>query len=221
MSKNNGFFGGLKGMIVRDSSPESVDAGKDSKKVESPNATTSALKPTGGIPAPMTIQGVVDNKFIDVLEGVIESNKEKGQSYFDFKQAIEKMSSIAMDEKTKFQTIFAVQSINGTTKEKILASIDAYTAIIEKEKTNFDSELKQTYATKVQTKLDEVDNAKKEMETLTKKLTELNNLILSSSQEAQAEEMKIRATEANFKASAETIINEMNSDKTKVSTYIA
>ena len=168
-----------------------------------------------------SIQGVPDQKFIDTLEGVIEQNNQPGQDYFEFKQALENMKSMVMDEKTKFQTVFTVLSLQQCTKAVLLSSLDKYIQLIQNEKSGFDTEMQSEYSTRVQAKINEVEAAKKELEEITKKMTVLNNKILTLSQEAQAEEMKIKAIESNFKASADVIISEMVSDKEKINTYIA
>lgn len=217
MSTKKGF---LKGLIVKDSDPQNVEATAASAQVA--GKATAAATPTIGMPTAsnVSVQGVADNKFIEVLEGLIEQNNIPGQDYFEFKQAIENMKSLVMDEKSKFQTVYTVLSLQGCKKEILLSSIDTYVALIQSEKTNFDKELGEQYKSKVQSKLDEVERNKKELESLTKKLSELNTSILTLSQEAQAEELKIRATEANFKASADVIISEMVSDKDKINTFI-
>jgi len=58
------------------------------------------------------------------------------------------------------------------------------------------------------------------LESIRKRMSELNTIILNSQQEAGAEEMKLRATEANFQASADVIINEMLGDKQKINSYL-
>jgi hypothetical protein len=210
MSQKQGF---LKGLILKG-------------QKEEPEKVTPATKVASTTPTPqnqvnpMTIQGVADNKFIELLEGIIEQNNLPGQDYFEFKQAIENMKSLPMDEKTKFQTVYSVLSLQGCNKEILLSSTDKYIAIIQQEKTNFDVEMKKAYAEKVQSKLNEAEKAKKEVESLTTKLSELNNQAILASQEAQKAEMEIRATEANFKASADIIIGEMAADKEKINTFI-
>jgi len=178
--------------------------------------TTSEVKSQPIVSSSTNVQGVVDNKFVDMLEGIIEKNNV-GKDYFDFKQAVEKMKTLALDEKSKFQT---VHTVLGCKKDVLLTSIEKYISIINVERKNFDAEMKSQFISKVQSKLDLVEKDKKEMEDLSKKLSDLNTSILTLSQDAQAEEMKIRATEANFKTSAEMIINEMTSDKDKINNFI-
>jgi hypothetical protein len=191
---------------------------------EAPKANQPAT-PVGNVYVPQasttSVQGVVDNKYVDLLESVIEQNNIPGQDYFEFKQATENMKAIVMDEKTKFQTVYQILSLQGCKKDVLISSIDTYIKVIQKEKANFDAEMKSAYDQKVQAKLAEAEKAKKELEAITKKVTELNNTIIALSQAAQQEEMQIRATESNFKASAELIVNEMVADKEKINLYIS
>lgn len=203
----------LKGLIFKDGPAE---------QGSSQNPTVKGKDPTPVMPvvSTTTVQGVADSKFIDLLESVIEQNNQPGQDYFEFKQAVENMNSLVMDERTKFLTVYQVLSLQGCKKDLLLASLDKYIEIIQHEKASFDEEMKTQYNAKVQTKLLKAEESKKELDALTKKLAELNSSILALSQEAQAEEMKIRATESNFKASADVIISEMVSDKEKINNFI-
>ena len=203
----------LAGLIFKD---EPVTEQKEQAPAQQVAAPTSTPK----IASQGTIQGVADNKFIQMLEEVIAQNNIPGQDYFEFKQAIENMGSIVMDDKTKFLTVYNVLSLQGCNKDVLLSSLDKYVQIIQLEKENFTKEMQAEYSVRVQSKVDEVERAKKELETITKRMADINNTILQLSQEAQAEDMKLRATEANFMASADIIMNEMINDKQKITNFI-
>ena len=206
----------IKSLIFKDDGTGEQEIPDTKTQSKGPAPQTPIVKPS------MNIQGVADNKFIDLLEKIIEDNNIPGPDYFEFKQAIENMQAVTnLDEKTKFITVYSVLSLQGCKKDVLLSSLDHYVKLIQNEKANFNVELKSAYAEKVQSKLDQAEKSKKELETLSKRLTELNNAVLSLSQEAQAEENKIRASEANFQASADMIINEMINDKQKINNYIA
>lgn len=208
----------LKGLIFKDSENGSTEPEKAAANSGTAvNPVTSYNSVSTGSPS---IKGVADNKFIEMLEKIIEESNMPGPDYFEFKQATENMKTIVPDERIQFQTVFSVLSLQKCTKEVLLSSLDHYVQIIQNEKANFDAEVSGAYKEKVQGKMDQANRAKQELEGLTKRMAELNNLVLSLSQEAQAEEMKIKATEANFKASADIIINEMLSDKQKIINYI-
>ena len=210
--------GFLKGLIFKEGDQTTTeDQGKPPKA--SKNAANEQANPNS-FTSTQTVQGVVDNKFIEVLTSVIEENNQPGQDYFEFKQAVENMNSLSMPEQQKFQTVFSVLGLQGCTKEGLLLSLDKYMGLIQAEKQNFDAEMNHQYQEKVQSKLNEVERSKEELSQLTKRIQELNTKILTLQQEAGSEEMSLRATEANFQASADVIVNEMLGDKQKITTFI-
>ncbi len=209
----------LKGLIFKED-----DNPKTEKGGENPSVATDTLikgQPEQTLaPNQTTIQGVVDNKFVEVLTAVIEENNLPGQDYFEFKQAVENMKTLAMNDQQKFQTVFAVLGLQGCTKENLLLSLDKYIELIQNETKTFDTEKESQFKLKVRDKLAQVEEAKNEKDELNKRILDHNNKILTLQQEAGAEEMKLRATEANFQASADIIVNEMLGDKQKINSYI-
>ena len=209
--------GFLKGLIFKEGDQATTDGqGKTPSAPKTPAGQVNSQNFT----STQTVQGIVDNKFIEVLTGVIEENNQPGQDYFEFKQAVENMNSLSMPEQQKFQTVYSVLGLQGCTKEGLLLSLDKYVQLIQKEKENFDTEMNTQFQSKVQSKLDEVERSKNELAELTKRIQELNTKILTLQQEAGSEEMGLRATEANFQASADVIVNEMLGDKQKITTFI-
>jgi len=210
--------GFLKGLIFKEGdTSETDDQGKTSSVVTQP---TVQGQPVQNFTTTQTVQGIVDNKFVEVLTGVIEENNQPGQDYFEFKQAIENMKTLAMTDQQKFQTVYSVLGLQGCTKPLLLSSLDKYINLIQGEKKSFDNEMNSQFQAKVHNKMGEVESSKQELDQLTKRITELNTKILTLQQEAGAEEMKLRAQEANFQASADVIINEMLGDKQKINSYI-
>jgi len=218
MSNKKGF---LTGLIFKEDGGTTEPDSKENTKSAFKSASNVQSNSVQNFSSTQSVQGVVDNKFVDTLTSIIEQNNLPGQDYFEFKQSIEGMKMIAgMTDQQKFQTVFTVLSLQGCTKAILLGSLDKYVSIIQSEKTNFDKEMQSQYQAKVTAKLAEAESAKKEMETLTKRMAELNSIILNVTQDAGAKEMELRATEANFKASADVIINEMLSDKEKINNYL-
>lgn len=209
--------GFLRGIIFKEGDNKTnTDAGNDSS---APTAPADQVTPQN-FTTTQAVQGIVDNKFVEVLTQVIEDNNQPGQDYFEFKQAVENMNSLSMAEQQKFQTVFSVLGLQGCTKEGLLLSLDKYINLIQTEKEHFDTEMNNQFESKVQAKLAEAEDAKNELAELTGRISELNNRILTLQQEAGSEEMGLRATEANFQASADVIVNEMLGDKQKINTFI-
>ena len=164
--------------------------------------------------------GVSDEKFIAILEQVIIDNNIPGLDYIEFKQAIEKMKNLPIDESAKILTTYSIFETQGCTKSVLLKSIDTYINLINKEQENFNAEMQASYNEKVAGKKAEIEKSQKEIENLTKKIVELNQFIELTSKETQAEEIKLKTADASFKQSAQKVISVLQSDKEKITTYI-
>jgi hypothetical protein len=218
MSNKKGF---LTGLIFKDDGTSEPDPKVGTSTSVFKGAAKVQVTPVQNVSSSQSVQGTADNNFIDQLTATIEQNKLPGQNYFDFKQAIENMKSIgSMSDEQKFQTVYAVLSLQKCTKEVLLSSLEKYILIIQGEKANFDKEMENQYQVKVGSKLAKVDDAKKELESLNKRMADLNAIISNGTQDASAEEVKLRTAEANFKASADLIVNEMLCDKEKINHFI-
>ena len=201
---------GLKDMIFKDS-PE-----KESKKAKE-NASTIAPVTQQSV---TNMAGVVDEKFVEMLWSVISQNNIPGQDYFEFKQAVDSMSSLAIDERSKFLTTFTIFQGQGCKKDTLLSSIDSYMRVIKSELSSFNAEFESQRQQKVTAKLAQVEKAKKNVEELNREITEANNFILTASQEAQQEEMQLQMTAHNFERSAEKVLGTLQVDKDKINNYI-
>jgi hypothetical protein len=167
-----------------------------------------------------TNSGVPDEKFVQMLMKVIAENNIPGLDYFEFKQAIDAMSAAQIDEKTKFMTTFIVYAQQGCKKEVLLSSVDKYMSVIRNEVSQFDKELKTQREQKVQSKLTQVEEAKKKVAELTQAIADANNFILKASQDVQQENLNLQIVEANFKKSAERVLGMLQGDKEKINNYI-
>ena len=195
------------------------DENTKKEEVKKPSASpTSSAAPT--MTNMIGMSGVVDSKFVEMLQKVIDVNNIPGLDYYEFKKAIEAMSNIPLDETNKFLTTYAIYSGQGCTKEILLSSLDKYIAIIQKEDVNFDNELKKQYQIKVQAKIDAVEKAKVQLEELNKQIIETNAFVLKTTQEVQQEQSNLQNTEANFKKSLGVVLNGLLSDKEKITNII-
>lgn len=164
--------------------------------------------------------GNVDSKFVDMLNQLIKEHNIAGQDYFEFKQALESMSSLPIAEKDKFVTTYNILSQQGCTKDVLLSSVDKYAQLIQNEQKNFDADLQKQYDARVVNRNNDIEKAKAELELANKRIIELNAFILKTSQEVQTEESNLQNTAANFKKSADVVLNNLLTDKDKINNYI-
>jgi len=166
------------------------------------------------------IVGVVDEKFLEMLWSVISQNNIPGQDYFEFKQAVDSMASLPIDERSKFLTTFSIFQSQGCKKDTLLSSVNQYMGVIKSELASFNSEFASQREQKVASKLRSVEEAKQKVADLNTKIVELNNFILTETQTANQEEMQLKMTAGNFEKSADKVLEILESDKQKINQYI-
>lgn len=205
------------------------DPEKEAKKAAEKEAKKAAKMMATSTVAPQYVvnqqsianmAGVADEKFVQMLWDVITQNNIPGQDYFEFKQAIDAMAALPIDEKSKFLTTFTIFQSQGCKKDALLSSIDKYIKIIQKEQANFNAEFESQKNENVNSKRAQIEEAKRKLDELNKQIIETNNFILSASQEVQQKEMELQMTSANFTKSTEKVLSTLESDKEKITNYI-
>jgi cob(I)alamin adenosyltransferase len=203
----------LKGIFIKDDGDTKPE--KPAKTATPVPPIISTVQQTAS-----NLAGVADDKFVTILWQAIADNNIPGPDYFEFKQIVDSMVALAIDEKTKFITTYMGFKAQGCTKETLLSSIDSYIKVIKNEQSNFATQMESQLNEKVRGKQAQIEESKKKVEELNKQIMEANNFILTASQEAQQEELKIQMTGANFNQSAERVLSALESDKNKINTYL-
>lgn len=212
----------IRGLFFKDEEvvqPVVQPASKSKTPVFIPNTVNTEKSVFSPNPAPV-YSSVPDEKFVSMLEQVIMDNNIPGLDYIEFKQAIEKMKNLPIDESAKILTAYSIFETQGCTKDILLKSIDTYIGLINREQETFNSELQTSFNEKVSGKKAEISKSQKQIEELTKQIVKLNNFIESASKETEEEEVKLKTADANFKQSAQKVISVLQSDKEKITTYI-
>ena len=125
-----------------------------------------------------------------------------------------------MDEGTKILTAYNILRAQGCSKTLLLSSIDKYVELIQNEQNAFNNEMATKIQQTVSYKRTEAEKAQNEVNELNARINELNTFIITSNQEANNEEVKLKMAEANFKQSVNKVISVLTTDKEKISNYI-
>lgn len=189
------------------------------QKVQQASVPVQQTTPVQGF-TPPTVNGVPDDKFVKMLENVITENNIPGLDYFEFKQAVDNMKSLPIDEATKFVTVYSILLGQGCSKETLLGSIDKYVGLINNEHETFKVEMAESFKDRVETPKAKIEQSQQKIVEMSNKIKELNDFIITTTQEVQQEEMKLRLAEANFKQSVEKVVSVLASDKEKITNYI-
>jgi len=196
----------LKSFFVVDDNPQNEAPSSNAKsegktpqkKVESKQPAIKLEKPKYDKANPP--KGKPNEKFINILLGAIESNNVEGFDYLEFKQALQNLGGVEMDEATKFKSALAMAKTMGATKKVLFSSADLYLTVLSKEEAKFMQSFSKQVNNQVNARNEDITNLEKGIALKKKQIQELQKEI--EAQEKALNEKKNNANQANAKVEA-------------------
>ena len=74
---------------------------------------------------------------MDVLAEALQNNNIDGVDYFEFRQSLLSLSKISMDEKTRYQSAFAMAQAMGATPKQLIETAEHYLNVLKNEEHKF------------------------------------------------------------------------------------
>jgi vacuolar-type H+-ATPase subunit I/STV1 len=175
----------------------------------------------------LRIENTLDKKSADFLSKALAANTTEGFNYIKFRQAINAMDKIGLDEATSFKSAFATANTIGLTKTGLVSSAKHYLSVLMNEKGKFDEALAHRVKEKIASKSEQVLKLEQRIEEMKKKIVELEKKISESQQKIDAadedverEKEKIRLTQENFEHTFTTFVKVIKDDIAKVNEHI-
>ena len=164
----------------------------------------------------------LNEKMVIFILNAIKEHHEEGMDYIKFKQSVQNLMQMNMDELTSVKSAYATASTMGMTKEKLIKSIYAYQAVVDKERDKFIETLKSQIQSQVEepkAEINKIQNSieehkrkivqlEKEMALMTENTTSMQNDIVIS-------EEKIEKTRSQFLAVYESFKSNFEADKSQ------
>lgn len=129
--------------------------------VQSPSSIKSSEFPvfnTSALDSSEPVSGVKKQEIVDYFKKVFEENNIPGADYQEFKNALEDMKTQAMDEATKYKTLWISFKSMGLTTQKLIETAGTYKNIFADKLNQFDAELQSEFDEQVGNKQKEVDS---------------------------------------------------------------
>jgi hypothetical protein len=217
-------FKKIKSLFIEED-PNTVSNTPDTPMTPQENQTEIIEQPVK-MEAPVTA-GQVDQKFIDILMKAIEQNNKEGFDYLEFKNSLQSLSKLAMDEATRYKSAFIMGKTMGLSKEILLQSVQHYLTIVNNEESKFKEALQKQKTTQIQEKenqLQSVKNAIAEKEKQIQKLNEEISQHKGSLDKITAEineaVVRIDNTNVQFLTAHKLISQQMLEDIQKIKNFI-
>jgi len=163
--------------------------------------------------------GEVSEKFMNILLGAINKHNQEGFDYIEFKQSLQSLGKMNMDEQTKIQSAFAMAKTMGATKPRLIETANYYLGILEKESGKFNAAVSNQIAKQVNSKKEKqkdivlsIQNKQKQIEKLTKEIEQLQVDQKHTSNAIASSEVKVQKTKNDFQTTYALLKQKIRND---------
>lgn len=196
---------------------------KDGQQVVAPNvpAVDNEAKPETQMPptTPISTDGTVSDKFVEVLMGAMQKNNIEGFDYLEFKQSLQSLKSMPMDEATRYKSAFAMAATMGASPQKLLETAGYYLTVLEREEKQFQEAVSQQRAKQIGNKEEHIQQLNnliqekaKQIQQLTQEIEQHQKQVAETQQIIQESTVKLETTRNDFVASYNLIIGQIKTD---------
>lgn len=206
----------------KNSNPKSNQQAKSNKSSKSAKGSATQPKyvpPTSGKP---------DEKFVNMLLGAIDKNNIEGFDYLEYKQSLQNLSNVEMDEETKYKSAMAMAKTMGATPQKLVTSANHYIKILTAEENKFLEAFKNQQSAQVNSRNQEISNLEKSINLKTKKIEELKKEIETEKKTLESKKTninqaiaKVASTKDRFYLAYNIVVSQIKADLEKIKKYLA
>lgn len=223
---SNGFLKDFKSLFIV---PE-----EESTKPE-PKATVTKPSADGKTPVNQPAEvvsdtpspGKVNDKFLNVLFSAIEKNNQEGFDYLEFRNSLQSLKEMNMDEATRFKSAMAMAKSMGASMATIVTSGQQYLQVLKSEQGKFDEAMKNQRAQQIGNKeqqMEELSNSVKakeeEIKKMQQEIEQTKQKYVELSQQIKDATRHIESTKNDFVASYESLAGQIQGDLNKIQEYM-
>jgi len=186
--------------------------------VPSVKRTGPNAKPTGG---------KVTDKFMNILLGAMDKNNLDGFDYLEYKQSLQSLQNMDMDEATRYQSAFAMAKTMGATPQNLLETANHYLGILKTEEEKFAQALTNQKSKQIgdrQQRIDQLNQTvaqkKKQIEQLTKEIEVHEEETHKIKEQISDSTVKVENTKNNFVVTYQLLTAQIGADIEKMKRYL-
>jgi hypothetical protein len=172
-------------------------------------------------------EGKVDQKFVNVLLKAIDNQNMDGFDYLEYKQSLQSLSKMDMDEVTRYKSAFAMAKTMGATQPKLAESAEKYIKILMNEEQKFEDALKNQREKQVSQRQSQIKQLEQTIVTKENKIKSLQKEIEASKNKLEKEKSminqaaaKVEATKDRFESAYQLVLGQIKNDLKKIKEYL-
>ncbi len=171
--------------------------------------------------------GTVNEKFMQALFGAMEAANLDGFDYFEFKQSLQNLINMPMDEATRYKSAFAMASTMGATPPKLVNSALHYLEILKNENEKFSQAAENQRVAQVGNKQGQVENLEpvmqqkaEQIKKLTEEITQHRQDVAKLKEDIAQSTIKVEQTQKDFSATYQSLVGQIEQDVTNMKKYL-
>ncbi len=224
-------FDKLKSIFIEDDGTAKKDdpkanAKQQSAKSPTPNKT-APQQSTSQKPYTPPTSGQPDEKFVNMLLGAIEKNNVQGFDYLEYKQALQNLSSVQMDEGTRYKSAMAMATTMGATPAILQSSANLYLKVLNEEERKFLEAFQNQTNARVNAQNTEIQTLDKSIKEKTQRIEQLKAEIEAEKKKLEAKKTninkaadKVTATKDGFYLAYNIVVNQIKQDLANIKKYL-
>lgn len=216
-------FKSIKSLFIVEEEGNKSSSKSSTKTPPKPSNKTAPIKSESITGEP----GKVTSKFMDVLFASMEQNNLEGFDYLEYKQSLQSLKKMPMDEATRYKSAYAMAQTMGATPANLVQTAQHYLHILEKEEKKFEKAVSNQVNTQIGSKkneikgLDETIKAKADqIQKLTQEIDNHQKQKEGLQKEISQASVKVETTKNNFIASYNTLVSQIQGDIDRIKQYL-
>lgn len=216
------FFKGVKKLFIIE---EPLEVQPKTDTIESRDSAKQPL--ISAQPKPGLISDAPDPRFIDVLTQAMEDQNLKGVDYFEFRQSLQSLDKMPMEEQIKFHSAFAMAQSMGATYESLVQSAKYYLQVLDDENKKFNQIFQKQHQEQVasrevliQETTKTIDDLKQEVADILEKIEQKEQEILKIKEELVQAKNRMETAEQHFETAYQYLYSAILSDLEKMEKYL-
>ena len=220
------FLKKMKGLFVEEVESPETDV--------PPSARKSAARPPAPGPqgaavpqSPAGAPGKPADKFRQVLFAAMEKANLEGFDYLEYKQSLQSLQKMNMDEATRFQSAYAMAQTMGATPAGLVGAAEHYVKVLRREEQKFEQALLTQRDTRIKGKRAEaqqlegiIQQKENQIKQLQADIAKHRQQRTKLEQEVSSAAAKVETTKNNFIATYNQVVSQIQNDIEKMKQYL-
>ena len=172
-------------------------------------------------------EGKVNQKFLDILLESITNNNQEGFDYLEYKQAMQSLKKMEMDEETRYKSAFAMAQTMGASKGRLLETGDVYLKVLKSEEEKFMISVSNQRQSKIDERRQELLNIDKwikekeaEIEKIKAQIAKKRSSKDNFEKELSETSKKIETVQNDFEATYQFLSSQIQDDLNRIKKYL-